>query len=208
MAIIAGSTATTYEIIPAGNHVARCYSMIHIGTIETLYMGKPKILNKVRIGFETPLECREFKEGEGVKPFTIAKEFTLSLYEMATLRKVLESWRGKGFTEDEIKGFDIEVLVGKSCMLNIIHKQSKDGSKTYAEISNISPIPKGLICPDQFNTTQLLSYDKFSEPLFDSLPDFIKDKMKTSEEYKKMLNPGATEDKGNGHKEEEDDLPF
>ncbi len=40
---------SSYEPIPAGAYPARCYSMIHIGTIEENILGQTKKLNKVRI---------------------------------------------------------------------------------------------------------------------------------------------------------------
>ena len=46
----------------------------------------------------------------------------------------LKSWRGKDFTEDETKSFDITKLLGVPYMINIIHKTSKDGLKVYEEI--------------------------------------------------------------------------
>jgi hypothetical protein len=189
MAIIAENKGTNYEPIPAGNYVARCYSMIHIGTVTENVMGTEKQLNKVRLTFELPTETKVFKEENGEQPHVISKEFTLSMHEKATLRKMLESWRGKGFTEQEAKGFDITVLCGIPCMLNIIHKPSKDGSKTYAEISSISSMPKGLQCPPQVNPSFVLSYDAFDFEAFEKLPDFVKDKIKASSEYKNMVNP-------------------
>ena len=66
----------------------------------------------------------------------------LSLSEKANLRKDLESWRGKAFTAEELKGFDIEKLIGVNAMASIIHNQS--GDRTYANISSISKLMKGL----------------------------------------------------------------
>ena len=207
MAIIAENKGTNYEPIPAGNYVARCYSMIHIGTVTENVMGTDKQLNKVRLTFELPTETKVFKEENGEQPHVISKEFTLSMHEKATLRKMLESWRGKGFSEQEAKGFDITVLCGKPCMLNVIHKPSKDGSKVYAEISSISSMPKGLQCPPQVNPDFILSYDNFNNEAFEKLPDFIKDKIKSSAEYKKLMDPSHTEAEP-ASVEAEDDLPF
>ena len=125
MAIIATSNGgTSYEPIPSGSYPARCYSMIHLGTIEENILGTVKKLNKVRITWELPTELKVFKEENGEQPHVISKEFTLSLHEKATLRNFLKNWRGKDFTEDEAKEFDIEKSVGAPCMLNITHKKS------------------------------------------------------------------------------------
>ena len=77
------------------------------------------------------------------RPFMLSKSYTLSLGKKANLRRDLESWRGKQFTEAELEGFDIEVLKGKACMLNVIH-EAKDGGGTRAKIAAVTPPMKGL----------------------------------------------------------------
>ncbi len=209
--INATNTSPQREIIPIGNYVAICYSMIEIGTIKETIKGDEKILTKVRIGWELPTECRVFKEEDGEQPFVISQEYTLSMAEKANLRKDLKSWRGKDFTDEEAKCFDITVLLGKPCMLNIIHKPSKDGSKIYNVISGITAVPKGLSVPALSNPVFCLSYDKFSETQFNTLPDFIKDKMKGSLEFIKISNPNDITNHNNypeSHENVNDDLPF
>jgi hypothetical protein len=186
--IIAESKQTkTFDPVPSGNHVARCYSMIHIGTIEDEYQGEKKRLNKVRITWELPNETKVFNAEKGEQPYSISKEYTLSMHEKATLRHDLESWRGKGFTEEEANSFDITKLLGKPCMLNVIHKTSKSGNQ-YSAISSISSIPKGMVAPEQVNDTFEFSYNDFSQSKFDSLPDWLKDKMRATPEYKKATS--------------------
>jgi len=205
MSIIAENKGGDFVLIPAGNHIARCYGMIQIGTVKEetgIYAGKET--HKVRISWETPHECHDF--GKGMQPFAIHKEFTLSMNEKATLRKMLESWRGKAFNEIEAEKFDITKLLGKPCMINVIHKTSGKGS-TYPDISSLATLPKGLLCPDQVNQTMELSFDNWNQVIFDSLPDFVKDKIKKSKEYAAMTAPGHTETP-QANNNEGDDLPF
>lgn len=210
MSIIATNEGGNYTPIEAGTYAARCFSMIHIGTIPVEYQGEIKQQNKVRISWELPTELKEFKEGEGQKPLVISKEFTLSMHEKSNLRHFLESWRGKGFTDDEAKGFDISKLLGKECMLSIIHKPKNTGGGVYATISSVSTLPKGLVVPPQINQTFEFAYDNFTNERFLALPDFIKDKMKQSQEFKLIANPEVTEIQNNDfHTEGNDsDLPF
>jgi hypothetical protein len=209
--INATNNGTQRELIPAGNYVARCYQMLHIGTIEELILGEKKILNKVRIGWELPTETKVFDEAKGEQLYVISKEFTLSLNEKANLRKLLASWRGKDFSEDDARSFDITKLLGVPCMLNIIHKPSKDGTKTYQEVGSVSPMPKGMKCPEQVNKTSVLDYDNFDFALLESLPDFIKTKVKSSLEYAKLQQPNhiQTDDRENLNTNIDiEDLPF
>jgi hypothetical protein len=202
MSITAKSTSVQKELIPAGNYIARCYQMLHIGTVEENIQGDLKQMNKVRIGWELPTELKVFNKEKGEQPCVISKEFTLSLSEKANLRKMLASWRGKDFSPKEAESFDITKLIGVPCMLNIIHKPAKDGSRHYEEIGSVSPMPKGMDCPAQVNATSILDYDKFNKKLFDSLPDFIKLKIQSSDEYKAMINAGAEAKHEEDEKEE------
>lgn len=205
--IEATNTTTDYKPVEAGTYPARCYSMVHIGTTEQEYMGEKKEMNKVRITWELPTELKVFKEEDGEKPYSVSKEFTLSMHEKANLRKFLESWRGKGFSEEEAKKFDITKLLGKPCLLSIIHRTSKQG-KVYAEISNASALPKGMTCPDPINDIFEFTYTPFSQQKFDMLPDWLKDKVKTSREYKEALDPATTHDESPDIPNNNDDLPF
>jgi hypothetical protein len=211
MAINATNTSTPRELIPAGNYIARCYQMIQIGTVKEIVMGEPKVMHKVRIGWELPTELKIFNAEKGEQPCVISNEYTLSMHEKSTLRKMLASWRGKDFTIEEAKCFDITKLLGVACMLNIIHKPSeKDPTNIYEKIAGVSPMPKGVPCPPQINRTLRLEFDSFDYDVFNTLPDFIKTKIQSSEEYKKLQMPQETQvgSEINNPSEIVDDLPF
>jgi len=205
------ATKTSSEpTIEAGTYLARCISMISIGTVPVEYKGEIKLQDKVRISWELPTELKEFKEGEGKKPLTISKNYTLSMHPKSNLRKDLEGWRGKGFTDQEAERFDITVLLGKVCQLSIVHQPKKDGSGSYATINSIVTIPKGTTVPPQITPLFEFTYEDFDEGKFNSLPDFLKDEMKKSKEYKKHLNPSDTEitQEETIPEQKDDDLPF
>lgn len=210
MSINATNNGSQREPIPAGNHVARCFQMIELGTVKEFVMGKEVTAKKVRIGWELPEETRVFREEKGEQPLVISKEYTLSMNEKANLRKDLKSWRGKDFTEEEASCFDITKLIGATCMLNIIHKpSSKDPSRVYEQIAGITPLPKSMKAPAAVNPVFILSYDEFNQEKFDSLPDFIKTKMQGSLEYAAMKNPHSKDiPDANEILEPVDDLPF
>ena len=194
MAINAKQNSTVRELIPAGNYIARCYKMIEIGTVPTEYNGEKKMLHKVRIGWELPTELKTFNEEKGEQPLVIDKEYTLSLADKANLRKDLKSWRGKDFTPQEADNFDITKLLGVPCMLNIIHVASKkDATKFYEAIASISPLPKGVPCPAQINPIFTFEFDAFDEVKLEAFPEFIKDAIKSSNEYKAIQGEVITE---------------
>lgn len=197
-----------YTPLEAGTYPARCYSMVHIGTIQEEFQGEKKIMNKVRISWELPTELKEFKQGEGEKPYVLSKEFTLSLHEKSSLRAFLKSWRGKDFTEEDAKSFDVTKLLGVTCMLSVGHKESK--GKVYAEINSVSPIIKGFTVPAQINPTFELNYDNFTMDAFMTLPEFIRKKMEGSLEFKKIQNLvfEYENQKQSVNQNTNDDLPF
>lgn len=207
--IIATTNSTQRELIPAGSHVARCFSMIHLGTALEEYLGEKKLMTKIKITFELPDEKRIFKQGEEEKPFVISKDFTLSMHEKASLRIALEAWRGKGFIDEEASSFDITRLLTIPCMLNIIHAKTKAG-RDYAKIAGFSPLPKSIKCPTQINPTFEFNFtDKFDLDLINKMPTFIQDRIKISMEYKAIITPQEhdltpTQEQDN----EKNDLPF
>jgi hypothetical protein len=207
--INASSTGGERKLTPSGNFIARCFSMVHIGTSKEEYMGELKEMNKVRITWELPTETTVFKEENGEQPYSISKEFTLSLHEKATLRKFLESWRGQAFTEEQSKKFNICNLAGVPCMLNIIHKVSKTGNK-YADIASVSAMPKGLQSPDQVNKSVIFSICQPDWEIFNKFPDFLKDKIKKTNEYLLLQVPEGIDTPSEHIEKDEEptDLPF
>lgn len=187
MSINATKPEGNFKKVEPGNYVARCYKMIEIGTVTETFEGKPKRQKKVQLTWELPTELEVFDEEKGQEPYSVSKTYTLSMHEKATLRKDLESWRGKGFTEIEAAKFDITKLLGVPCMLNIIHKPGRvDPTKTYVEISSISSVPKGLGCPNPINPSIVLSYDDWKPEVFEGLSEHLKEKIRSSEEYQQM----------------------
>jgi len=212
MAIVAKNTGgTAYEPLEAGNYPARCISMIRVGTVEEEYLGKKKWMDKVTLTFEIPDEQKVFTEAKGMQPYVFSKDFTLSMYEKANLRKVLESWRGKAFTNEQAESFDITALVGKPCLLNIIHKQV--GDKTYANIAGISAMPKGMTCSPQINESVVFNVEEFDQKVFDGLSEYVQNKIKRSREYVAFQNPNVTHDEPAANNsletnDDDSDLPF
>jgi hypothetical protein len=132
-----GGDSKTFEPAPAGLHQAVCVDVVDMGWLEVTYNGKTSKKHKIRIAWQID-EARD----DG-KRFLVQKRYTLSLHEKATLRHELEGWRGKAFTDAELKdGFDLEKLIGVNCFLNVVHVQ-KNG-QTYANVAGVVPLKKGM----------------------------------------------------------------
>lgn len=117
---------------PAGLHRAVCVDVVDLGMIAGNY-GPKHMLRLV-------WQIEEIDPSNG-KPFLVLKRYGVSLNEKAILRKDLESWRARQFSADELKGFDLERLLGVNCQLNVLHQSKND--KTYANVTAVLPPSKG-----------------------------------------------------------------
>jgi hypothetical protein len=201
-------TEKQFTLVPAGNHIARIYSIIHIGHILQDTQWGPRNNNKLRITWELPNERKEFKEGDGEKPLSISSEYNISYGEKAAFRQMLDGLLGKGVIK-EGDTFDIESLLGRACMVNVQH--TAKGDKTYANVVSVAPLPKGMPEPEPFNQNFILNYnDNWSDEAYEKLPDYLKNKMAESDEYKLMKYEGEPVRKTADPENEidPDDIPF
>ena len=144
MALIAKESCSGEERppVPPGVHLARCYGIIDVGTQKTTHRGETKYLNEVMLQFEL------HDEGEAGgplftangKPMSISKSFTLSLAEKATLRKDIQTWRGREFTPNELRGFQLKSLLGEWAMISVVKAMVNNG-KEPTNIAAIMPVP-------------------------------------------------------------------
>lgn len=165
-----------FELCPVDTHIARCYKVIDLGTQHSeLY---DKDTPKVMVGWELPNALMTDK-----RPFTINKWYTVSTHEKSNLAKDLEAWRGKSFTEEEQKAFNLKDILGAPCFLQVAHEE-KNG-KTRDVVKSLTKLPTGTECPMGVNETISLSLDpaEFDREVFDSLSDGLKDIIKKSLEW-------------------------
>ena len=69
--------------------------------------------------------------------------------------------------------------------MNVVHTE-KDGN-TYANIQGAAPLPKGMTAPELSNPKRSLDINSIPYHEMDELPEFIRNKMKSSEEYAARL---------------------
>ncbi len=127
-----------FHLLPVGNYQAVCYDIYDLGLQRGEYQGKVNILRKIVIAFEVNERITSNDDFNG-KRFTQPQFYTLSLGKKANLRRDLESWRGRQFTDEELKGFKLSTIIGANCFLNIIH-----GENGKAKISAVTALPKGM----------------------------------------------------------------
>ena len=175
---------TTFEQPPTGSHSARCISIIDLGTQKNTYEGETQMKHQLIIRWELSNELMTEGEHKG-KPFTVSKFYTASLHEKAGLRKDLAAWRGRDFTPEELKGFDLKSILGKPCMLAV--GMSEKGK---AKVSTVMALPKGMTVPAQVNPSFnfSLSKDQFTAESFEALSKGFKEMVISSPEYQSIIN--------------------
>ncbi len=209
-----------FKRVPAGVHIGRCYSLIDLGTQLTNGQYGEKLQHKMRIGWELFGEDEEGKpltvEVEGKEmPMVISKNYTMSLGEKANLRKDLAAWRGKDFTDEEAKSFDISKLVGAYCMVNVT--TSETNGKTYSNVAGLTPIPAALKNAKPAGVHDIVKFDLDAPDMkvFEAFHAQLQETIKKSPEWSQSQRGGSQEQSaarsvggGSGFDNMDDDIPF
>jgi len=205
------SAGGDFELPPEGVYLARCYKMVDIGTQTEQSQFGTKENRKIYLYWE----LLQTADGEKVAmesgdPFSIFNSYKLSMHPKANLRKHLDSWRGKKFTDEEAAEFDITKLLDKFCLLQITHSQSKDGQKTYANVDGIMTTKKKV---DGVNEISSFSIENPDMDVFNDLPDWMQEKIENAPEWSETEEeaaPAAAETKEKKATDEidVDDVPF
>lgn len=146
MPIYARRKESLFTPAPEGLHVAVCADVWPPWTEERREDWGGGLVDKTRLVWLV-----EEINPKTQKPYEVSQIYTLSLHEKAKLCMHLEAWRGKKFTDEEKRGFDIERLIGVSCQVQVVHKITDGG--TFANVQAVVPLGRGqvkLSVPDGF----------------------------------------------------------
>lgn len=137
---------STYTPVPQGQYTAVCVDVVDLGMVTSEKYGKTQ--HKIAIRWMLDGENEDgtpIRRDDGKLPI-ISRRFTLSLDDRAALRSVLQAWRGKAFTPEEIKGFDVEKLIGVGALIQVVH--TDNNGKTYDNVDTVAKLPKGMAPPE------------------------------------------------------------
>lgn len=206
------SEGQQFENPPAGSFIARCYSVVDMGTQQHSYQGETWGSRDVRITFELPGELMtgKYKPEFKGKPFSVSMTVKQSLHAKSKLRPMLESWRGKKFTSEEIAAYDPKKLVGVPCRLSLVENGD------YVNISSISPLGRGEKCPKQVNESVYLSLapNEFDMDVFRTLTEKTQQKIEGTPEFMALMNGEGEQQEptnheaGTGAEADNDEVPF
>ena len=204
-------------LLEPGVYPAVCSMVLDLGTQYNAMYNKSA--PQVRLVWEIAGETVIINETE--MPRQIFKDYTAYLCDRSNLFKALTSWRGKPFTPEELKNFDLSNLLGACCLLQLIHKTSQRDN-VYAAVENIMALPKGTAKPKASKTVRFDLDDPETHGVFETLPRYTQEKIAEAEEFGKTglvlperqtrASAKATDRPGCGDFEEivtdEDDLAF
>lgn len=203
MSLVAKGSSTTIVPIEEGTHIAKCVSLIDLGT-QKPFNEKFKPSQKVMITFAVTDEKYTNSDDEEVYK-TISKEYANSLNSKSNLYKDLNAWRGKRFTDEELKGFDLRNIVGVPCQISITHTE-KDGNK-YANIGSVTGVPKGIKVEEEMDTLVFDLDDPDTYDNFTNIPEWIQNKITSCIDFEK-LPFNEWYEKANFDTIKDEELPF
>lgn len=184
--ILTDTGGAAFTPCPAGSYLARCVKLIDLGTQTTDYQGETKVARKLLVSFEVLDD--ETRRDDGT-PYVLSKRYTASLHEKSALRKDLASWRGRDFTPEELKGFDLAAVLGKNAFVSVV-EQTKEG-RTFANLASLMKPPKGMQAPEGTCNEPLLHWDMAAPDwaVFDLLHEKLQAQISTSPEFKALKRP-------------------
>lgn len=167
--------------IEPGVYMAVCVGVIDLG--EQYSEMFKNYRNEVQIVWEIPSETVEI-DGE-TKPRQLSRTFSVATSRKANLRAIISSWNGKTYSDDEFGELDLFAQIGKPCMLNVVLNDSGE----YSNVDSVVPMPKGVPAPVSTTPPIRWDMDAWDDAIFQTLPDWARDKIKKSTQYTKQHTP-------------------
>ena len=126
---------------PKGLWQAVCVDVEDLGLQQTPFGDK----DKVRLTFQITERTPAGKRHEPRRPLNS------NTHEKSTLRRFVEVLERRSFSTKEQQDYDLETLLGKNCLLQLVHVQGRNG-QTYANIQTIVPLNNGtpLLKPENY----------------------------------------------------------
>jgi hypothetical protein len=180
--IVSEGEGKSYAPCPVGTHIAICTGVVDLGMHENKYnTAKPQ--HKVALFWTIPAELREDET-----PFVVHEIYTATLNKSQTgvpskLRACLDSWRGKAFTEDELKGFDLMNVLTKPCFVNITHDERE--GKVYAKLASVTAMIRNTPIPELPEGTPFYSFDADNPTMedFNLLPEWVQNMIRKAQNW-------------------------
>lgn len=174
---------------PADTHPARCYQVIDLGTQEGEWEGSKKIARKVRLTWELPGTEHIFNPEVGPEPFSLGRNYTLTMGDKGCLKPVVIASRGAFRDDAEASRFNLEELLGTTVLLQVDHEPGKDGMS--ARITSVAKLPKAMTCPPARLAPVYYETAMGNNPVYKAFPEWLQKEIAKSPEYQKAVSGAA-----------------
>ncbi len=124
------------------------------------------------------------------EPRVLGRTLNFTRSKNGGLRKFVQSWLGKTFTDDEFNELDTNDLVGTPAQLSVVLNESGD----YANIDTIMQLPRGMAAPAPVSALVRYDMEPWDDVAFAALPDWAQEQVKKSTQYQKFHVPTAPVD--------------
>ena len=134
-----------FILTPQGQFQGVAAEILDLGMSEKIYKAPDGTENKRNVHeIQYVFQLNKVDAESGKRYEVRSRPMNTNLSDKATLRDFLRQWRGHDLTDAEKlpPGIDLETLVGKNCLISVIH--NKVGDKTYANIGSIMPLVEGM----------------------------------------------------------------
>lgn len=180
-------------ILDADNYPARLVQVIDLG-LQKNFFDPEKINHEVMLTYELTTEFCLDEKGEPVedKPRWISETINIidlpigmsveELYQDQYRGKSKMVLRARAFDPKGKLDFDFTEMVGLPCAVTVVQKKKKDGSPKN-EVGAVTSPMKGLQIAELVNPPKVFILDEPDMEVFESSPDFLKDKIKANLEF-------------------------
>lgn len=155
MGVVAPGGGREFELCPKGWTQAVCVDVVELGLIPSQWGEK----YKVQLRFQTAK-----RDSEG-RRFLLFSRQTQSMNPRANLYKLVSGWLGRDIPPDEREFFDLEEhLLGKNCMIHVVHSEPDAQGVVWANIQSITPVQDEMRAIEPEDYTRVIDQDDYVPP--------------------------------------------
>lgn len=199
-----GGSSNRAEPLEPGSYPARVVQIIDLGVQasppNSAYPKPPQ--HMISVTYELCDEFLKDEAGEDLKdkPRWVSEDFNLMPLDkdLATSTK-----RYKALDPNDTCDGDITRLIGCCGMVSIVQRKSRDGLKVYNNVAGVAPVraKAAATMPELVNGGKVFVLSEPDLDVFNSLPDFLKEKIKGNLKYQgsplqRLLEGGQAPIKG------------
>lgn len=138
MAILVTDNQKVFEKPTSGAYIGVIADTVDLGVVPTQYGNKMKVRIVWLLG---KIDGSGYALDSEGNPLQVISAMNASMHEKSDLFKLV---RGVLGTAPPAGPYDIEQLIGKSNQLFIVLEKNADGTKEYANVKGVLPLPAGV----------------------------------------------------------------